>query len=66
MTTWSDRIAVVLSAARTAGCTESERDHALVLLSRWQTPARALDYVRRVDHRYPLPAGYTCPYVGEL
>lgn len=46
-TAWSDHIGTVLDACRRCGATDAEREHALALLGRWQSPERAVAYVER-------------------
>lgn len=65
--TWSDRINTVLSACRACAATDAERDHALALLSRWQSPERAVAYAASCRQVRDMAAlARQCPYVGEL
>ena len=56
-----------MDAAKAAGCTDWERQHALDLLARWQTPDKALDYIAACKRqRDAVAAVHRCPYVGEF
>lgn len=65
--TWSDRIAAVTRAAKDAGCTDMEREHALWLLTTYQGTAKALSYCKQCEAAHRVAAATArCPYVGEL
>jgi hypothetical protein len=57
----------VIDAAKDAGCTDIERDHALWLLSTYQGTAKALGYCLQCEAAHRVAAAQVrCPYMGEF
>jgi hypothetical protein len=67
---WIDQIATIMDAAKAAGCTEWERQHALDLLATWHSVDKALGWVAACvyqrKHAEAAGAQARCPYVGEF